>query len=86
MGGIPPLRGRRPAPTSVVNGGHGTVGGDVLRLCATAPVRAPAAAQDAEDEGAAEACGEADDEGEVLFDPGFDFGADVAVAAALWGC
>ena len=74
---------RRPAPASVVDGGHGAVGGDVLGARAAAAVRAPAAAQDAEDERAAETGRQTDDEGEVLVDPGFDFVADGAVAAAL---
>ena len=81
-GRIPSLL-RRPTPAPIVDSRHGTVGGDVLGPRASAAVRAPAAAQDAEDERAAEAGCETDDEGEVLVDPGFDFVADGAVAAAL---
>lgn len=56
----------------------------VLGARAAAAVRAPAAAEDAENEGAAETGGKADDEGQVLVDPGFDFVTDIAIAAALW--
>lgn len=55
----------------------------VLGLGTASAVRAPAAAENAEDQGAAETGGETDDEGEVVVDPGSDFGADVAIAAAL---
>jgi len=60
-------------------------GGCVLGPRTPAAVGAPAAAQDAEDEQTAETGGQADDEGEVFVDPGADFVANVAVAAALCG-
>ena len=69
-----------PSPSSSSGAGR-----CILGLAPSAAVAAPATAQDAEDECAAEARSQADDESQVLFDPGFDFGADVAVAAALWG-
>lgn len=73
-------RGAAAAVAACCGGGGG---GGVFCARAAAAVRAPAAAQDAEDEQAAQAGGEADDEGEVVVDPGADFVAYVAVAAAL---
>lgn len=62
----------------------------ILGLGPAAAVRAPAAAQDAQQQGAAEAGSQPDDEPKVVVDPGFDFRADVAVASALgesvWCC
>lgn len=60
-------------------------GGCVLGPRAPAAEGAPAAAQDAEDEETADTDGHADDDGEVVVDPGADFVADIAVAAALCG-
>jgi hypothetical protein len=83
-------RGRGPSPAAscaVVGLGPASVGsglGGVLGLGAAAAVRAPAAAEDAEEQCAAHAGSDADDQGQVLVDPGLDFCADVAVAAALW--
>lgn len=58
--------------------------GCVLAELAAAAVGAPAAAEDAQEEEAADAGGEADDEGQVAVDPGGDFAADgAAVALAL---
>lgn len=56
-------------------------------MLGAAAVGAEAAAEDAEEDGAADTGGEADDEGQVAVDPGFDFFADGTVGTlALWCC
>lgn len=57
----------------------------VFSLLAAAAVRGPAAAKDEEEDEAADAGGEADNEGEVAVDPGFNFFADGAVLALTLG-
>jgi len=59
----------------------------VFPLLGAAAVGAEAAAENAEEDGAADTGREADDEGQVTVDPGFDFLADGAVGTlALWCC
>lgn len=54
----------------------------VFPLLAATAVGAPAAAEDAEDEGTAYSGGETNDERKMAVDPGLDFAADGAVGAA----
>lgn len=67
------------ATAAIVRLGEGSGAGGVLGPAATPAVRAPAAAENAEDEEAAYTGDEADEERQVVVDPG----ADVDVAAAL---